>query len=285
MLDRKYVLGTIEEAFDFERLNHLSVPGKFQLVNFCGLIYQEALYAKRAGVLKLDQSPKYSSNKTYQLFAMLASNGMKFDNLRTIIANYARTHDHSDVYYAQTVILGVGLLLIEQAFEPQTIHSYLMHLLGKEFLLENQNYLGINNITIDDKIDVSQEIDYRPFEGNMREIKYDMLGILNYMHVNGFDATVELINNKYDNEDFKFYFNMLNVSSKEVCETIFRSYNKEESRTQRLMLAGAKALHDDLDLFTAHYLFNSIIGKYSRYNKDSNEIQNEAVERLALIEQ
>ncbi len=284
MLDRKLVLKEIEELFDWQRIENLSVPGKFNLVNFCGLIYQEAHYAKRAGVLKLDQSPNYSSNKTYQLFAMLVSSGLKHANLRQIILNYARCHEQSDIYYAQTIMLGAGLLLIEQGFEPATIYNYLMHFLGKEFLLENQSYMGKVNISIDEKLKVSQEIEYEPFEGNMRELKYDILGILNYMHINGFEKTVTLVNEKYDNEDFKFYFNMLNVLDKDVREAIFETYNKEESRTQRLMLAGAKAMLDDIDLFTAHYLFNSIIGKYSRYDKDSNEIQNEANERLTLIE-
>lgn len=284
MLEKKVVLEEIEQSFDLERLENLSVPGKFALVNYCGLLYKEAQYAKMAGVLKLDQSPNYASNKTYQLFAMLASNGMKFVNLKQIIVNYARNHEDSDIYYSQTVILGIGILLIEQAFEPIMIYNYLMHLLGKEFLMENQNYNGIPQIGDGGRLDFSQEIEYKPFEGNMRALKYDILGILNYRHLHSFEETVEFINNKYDNEEFLFYFNMLNVESKTVRKEIFEKFNEDESRNQRLMLAGAKAIHDELDLFSAHYLFNSIIGKYSRYDKDSKEIKNEAVERLVLIE-
>lgn len=283
MEDRNAVLTTIEEHVDFERIERLSVPEKFKLVNFIGLLHKEANYANQVGLLKLDQSPNYGLNKTYKLYAMLVSNGTKFEMLKRIISNYARNFDTSDVYYAQTVIIGVGLMMIDKGFEPNTIHNYLMHLLGKEFLIENQKYSGL--VEVDDKtpIDVTREIEYKPFEGNMRKIKYDILALIIYMHENSLEKTVMLVNEKFEHDDLSFYLNMLNIPCPETRKHVFENFDLAESRAQRLKLNGAYALINKYDLFTAHYLFNSIIGKYSRYEKDSKEIENEAKANLQAI--
>ena len=54
-------------------------------------------------------------------------------------------------------------------------------------------------------------------------------------------------------------------------------------RDDRLRVACAYALFTGEDVYATHYLFNSIIGKYSRYDKDSSEIEKELGVHLAAI--
>jgi hypothetical protein len=158
-----------------------------------------------------------------------------------------------------------------------------MHLLGKDFLIQNQKYNGIVKVKKDDKVDVSFEIEYEPFEGSMRKVKYELLALLKYSHEHGIEATKELINTKYNSTEFRFYFNMLSIDCTETQLVMFEDYNEIDSRTQRLMLNGAFAILQKYDVFTTHYLFNSVIGKYSRYDKDSGEIEAEVKTRLEEI--
>ncbi len=282
-MEKQMELQDIESLFDVERIATLSVPEKFRLVNFIGLIYLESQYAKQVGLLKLDQSPRSDQNKTYKLFAMLVSSGMKYGMLKRVISNYAKNFDQSDVYYSQIAILGMGVLMIDKEFNSIAIYNYLMHLLGRDFLTENLKYDGVVAVAEDADLDVSREIEYRPFEGDMRKVKYDILALMKYNYKNGFAATKTLIAEKYDNRDFTFYLNMLDIPCIFTRRRIFESYNQQVSRMQRLMLNGAYELINGTDLFTAHYLFNSIIGKYSRYEKESVEIENEAMQNLEMI--
>lgn len=279
------ILNEFEVSFDLERIAKLSVPEKFRLVNFIGLIYQEAHFATQVGLLHLDRSRNYTANKTYNLFAMLVVNGTKFDVLRRIIENYARTFDKSDVYYSHICVMGMGLMMIDKGFAPDAIYNYLMHLLGKDFLMENLKYDGVPRVKKDQVLDVSFEIAYKPFEGNMRRTKYELLALLKYSHQNGIEKARELINTRYSNQEFRFFFNMLSVDCTDTQNYLWGDYNDADERELRLLVNGAMAIFHKMDVFTTHYLFNSIIGKYSRYDKDSGEIEAEVDARLKeLIE-
>ncbi len=283
-MKNKYdLLKEMEALFDLERIKNLAVPEKFKLVDLIGLVYQESLFAKQVGLLKVDQSPRRDINKTLKLYLMLLSKGTKFSMLKRIIHNYTRNFDQSDVYYSQTVILGMGAMMIDQEFESKAVYNYLMHLLGRDFLVKNQKYDGLVNITKDSQIEVDLEIDYRPFEGSMRKVKYDILAVMKYNYEHDLAATKELLNKKRENDVFNFYLNMLDVECPTLRRRIFETYDLQESRMQRLLLNGAFELLNKTDLFTAHYLFNSIIGKYSRYEKDSQEIENECDGNLAAM--
>jgi hypothetical protein len=159
------VIDTIEEKFDLERIKNLSISEKFKLVKLAKLIYNEALFANQNGVQNLDQSENYTINKTYNLLAMLLVNGIPPELFEEIVLNYANNFKKSDSYYSQISILGIGLMLTVEEFKPESILSYLMMLLGKDFLLNNQNYKGyVEELTKKD-IKVADEIDYKAFEG------------------------------------------------------------------------------------------------------------------------
>ena len=283
MTENNTAIIDIKEKFDLERIKNLSLSEKFKLAKLAKLIYKEALFANQSGIQNLDKSPNYTLNKTYNLFAMLVVNRIRYDVLQDIITNYARNFKKSDSYYSQVSIIGIGLLLVVKGFDPKSILNYLMMLLGEEFLLNNQKYPGKIDDLVEDDITVKNEIDYKAFEGKMRKVKYELLALLELSHEKGSEYICELINNKYEERRMKFYYNMMNISNTEVKKEMYKEFNLNEKRMDRLILGGAYAIHEGLNIFTAHYLFNSIIGKYSRYDKRVDEIQNEMKQRREEI--
>jgi len=283
MTENNTAIIEIKEKFDLERIKNLSLSEKFKLAKLAKLIYKEALFANQSGIQNLDKSPNYTLNKTYNLFAMLVVNRIRYDVLQDIITNYAKNFKKSDSYYSQVSIIGIGLLLVVKDVEPKSILNYLMMLLGEDFLLNNQKYIGKVEDLSEEDITVKNEIDYKAFEGKMRKVKYELLALLELSHEKGSEYICELINNKYDERRMKFYYNMMNISDLTVKKEMYKEFNLNEKRMGRLILGGAYAIHEGLNIFTAHYLFNSIIGKYSRYDKRVDEIQNEMKQRREEI--
>jgi len=283
MTENNTAIIDIKEKFDLERIKNLSLSEKFKLAKLAKLIYKEALFANQSGIQNLDKSPNYTLNKTYNLFAMLVVNRIRYDVLQDIITNYARNFKKSDSYYSQVSIIGIGLLLLLKGFDPKSILNYLMTLLGEEFLLNNQKYPGKIDDLVEEDITVKNDIDYKAFEGKMRKVKYELLALLELSHEKGYEYICELINNKYEERRMRFYYNMMNISNNKVKKEMYKEFNLNEKRMDRLILGGAYAIHEGLNIFTAHYLFNSIIGKYSRYDKRVDEIQNEIKQRREEI--
>lgn len=277
MNENLQVIEEIKEKFDLDRIKNLSLSEKFKLAKLAKLIYKEALFANQTGIQNLDKSPNYTINKTYNLLAMLVVNRIRYDVFQDIVKNYARNFKKSDSYYSQVSILGIGLMLLVKEFDPKSILNYLMMLLGEDFLINNQKYPGTveaEDLTEED-ITISSEIDYKAFEGQMRKIKYELLALLELSHEKSKEYICELINESYYERRLKFYYNMMNISNADVIDEMYDSFNENEQRINRLILGGAYAIHQGLNIFTAHYLFNSIIGKYSRYDKRVDEIQEE----------
>jgi len=269
--------------FDLERIKNLTLFEKFKFDDYVTLIYQEALFAEKEGVLHLDKSPNYKSNKTYTLFAMLVTNGTKFEIIQEIILNYARSFEKSDTYYSKISIIGIGVMMIMKGYPADSIFNYLMLLLGRDFLLENKKYSGSPCEYEHVDLDLADAIEYKPFEGKLRTLKYDMLALLRLTHENGLNHVVDIVNNSYGNDELKFFFNMMNVQSPEMRDYLFVEFKKSNSRHRRILMSGAYAILNKYDVVSTHYLFNSIIGKYSRYDKDSGEIESEVQARLEEI--
>jgi len=284
MENRKAFLDEIAKDFDLDRIKNLSLPEKFKLVHYVKLIHTEAHFASREGVMHLAKSSNYTANKTYNLFAMLVVNGTKPEIVKEIVLNYAHNFEKSDSYYSLIAILGIGIMLIEKGFTPHSIFNYLILLLGDDFLTENLKFNGLLEKDEIEKLVLDMEIDYKPFEGNMRQLKYELLALLQLSHDKGIDFVRDVINNSYDNDKLQIYFNMMNTDSPNVVEYFYDEFKKNPERVNRLLISGAYAIVHKLDVFTTHYLFNSIIGKYSRYDKGSDEIETELNARLREIE-
>lgn len=278
------VLQGIIDNIELDRIKNLPVTEKFKLYEYVKLIYSEAEYATKEGFLQLENSPNYTVNKTYNLFAMLVANLADYDLTKEIILNYAKSFENSDVYYAQVCITGMGLLMIEKQFDPDAIYHFLMSFLGTNFLVEN-----LHTTANADDLDISSfkldsTIKYKPFEGDMRKIKYDLLALLKLRHEKGMDYVTDIINNKYGNAELAFYFNMLDSKSDEVLDYLIVEFNKLDNRNSRLLANGAYALLKERNIISVHYLFNSIIGKYSRFDKRKEEIDAEILQRLKEID-
>jgi len=286
MMNKYEVLEDISKSFDLDRIRKLPVPEKFKLYEYIKLIHKEAHLATDGNIEDLKKSVNYDIDRTYCLFAMLVCNGIHYDLLKEIVRNYAHNFDRSDIYYGKIVILGVGLLLIEQGFASDAIANYLLQTLGDDFLLNNLHYPGYIEHTEDETYDFSSSvITYLAFDVRFRETKYDLLALMRMAQNEGAEYVGKLINEKYGNSELSFYFNMLNISCKDTMKHLYKTL-KEDSKTYRmdhLLISGSYAILTNKKVFNAHYLFNSIIGKYSRYDKESSEIEKEMTVRLERL--
>jgi hypothetical protein len=283
-MKKNEALQAIIDNIELDRIRKLPVTEKFKLYEYVKLIYTEAEYATKEGFLRLQDSPNYTINKTYNLFAMLVVNLADYDLTKEIILNYARSFDTSDVYYAQITITGMGLLMIEKQFDPDAIYHFLMNLLGTDFLIDNLHTTANADDLDTENFKLDLTIKYKPFEGDVRKLKYDLLALLKLRHEKGMDYVTNIINSKYGDAELAFFFNMLDSKSEEVLEYLNDEFKLNEKRRSRLLAAGAYALIKERSIISTHYLFNSIIGKYSRFDKRKEEIDNEISERLAEIE-
>ncbi|MCH4888250.1 hypothetical protein EZV73_11735 [Acidaminobacter sp. JC074] len=278
------VLNNLVDHIELDRIRKLPVTEKFKLYEYVKLIYTEAEYACKEGIKQLEKSPNYTINKTYNLFAMLIVNLGDYDLVKEIIVNYGKNFETSDIYYAQITITGMGLLMIEKNFDPDAIYHFLMNLLGTDFLIENLHTTANADDLETEGFKLDSTIKYKPFEGDIRKLKYDLLALLKIRHDKGMDYVTDIINKKYGNAELAFFFNMLDSKSEEVLEYLNQEFMEKENRRTRLIAAGAYALLKERSILSAHYLFNSIIGKYSRFDKRKEEIDNEIDTRLKEID-
>jgi len=283
MESKRMVLEEFAMDFDLSRIRYLALPEKFKLVNHIKLIYTEALTASSSGIKSLEASRNYTVNKTYNLFAMLLVDDVSYETLKDIVRNYAMNFEKSDTYYSQIAVLGMGVMMIQKGFAADAILSFLIHLLGETFLSENLKYRGYMTADEAARFEFESQIVYKPFEGNLRRVKYDLLAMLRIRDTKGLDTVKDLINCSYGDPKLRMYYNMMAVSAPEVLEYLYDDLKETSLTEDRLKVYGAYALLKGLDVFSTHYMFNSVIGKYSRYDKDSGEIEQELNLRLAEI--
>jgi len=265
----------IRNEFDLSRIKKLAVSEKFKLVKVAKLIYKEALFAEKEGITNLDKSPNFTVNNTYNLLAMLTVREIRYEVFKRIIINYSKNFERSDSYYSQFVLLGIGMMLMRKGFKPKVILNTIMVILGEDFLINNEKYIGYVKEEELEDVSLGLEIRYRPYEGSMREIKYDLLAMLKLSKDKGFDFVDKLINYSYGNRRLKFYFNIMDIGDKDVIEIMYNEFNKNLNRNDRLLMSGAYAIHDNCDLVATHYVLNSIVGKDSRESKDSHQVEDE----------
>lgn len=280
MESKRLFLEEFAVDFDLDRIKHLALPEKFRLVNHIRLVYSEAKALKQNRIRDLASSANYTVNRTYNLFAMLLMHDVPGEYIYEIVRNYAHNFEKSDTYYAQIAVLGMGVMMIQKGYDPDAILSYLMHLLGGDFLVDNLKYSGRMTDEEASHFEFDRQIEYKPFEGNLRKVKYKLLGLLKLRDTQGMDAVRTVVCSRQIDSRFRLYFNQMDLADSHVRDVIFEDLKNEGSTENRLRVYGAYALHTGLDIFTTHYLFNSIIGKYSRFDKESSEIEAELSQQL-----
>lgn len=268
------VLMKIKEDFDLERIKSLPVSEKFVLVEYIKLIYLESIKAKKEGIYSLEQSENYTVDKTYNMFANLVVRGTDFKLLKEIIVNYAFNFEDSDIYYSKIVMLGIGTMMIDKKFLPEAILNYLLSLLGQGFLTNNLHSYGLDKI-MHGELRLDREVKYKTFETAYRKIKYDLLAMLDLRREKGVEYVSDIINNCYGNDRLRFYFNLLNFEDEDTRRMIYKAFRAEANHGDKLLLTGSYAILKNTPLFIAHYLFNSVLGKYSRYDKEMKEVLHE----------
>ncbi len=277
------VLEEFTMDFDMSRIRNLALSEKFTLVNHIKLIYTESQNAHKNGIKNLEKSENYTVNKTYNLFALLLVDDVSYDAIKEIVRNYAQNFEKSDTYYSQIAILGMGIMMIQKEFPADAILSFLMHLLGEDFLNNNLKYTGRMSAEEAAHFEFETQIEYKPFEGNLRRVKYDLLALLRLRDTKGLETVRSLINGKYGDPKLKLYFNMMDLSVPEVMDYLADDMKEALLTEDRVKAYGAYALLKGQDVFSTHYMFNSVIGKYSRFDKDSGEIEQELGLRLTEI--
>lgn len=261
--------------FDLSRIRNLTVQDKFMLVNYIKLIYTESMKASQHGIKSLEKSENYSVNKTYNLFALLLVDDVPYELIKEIVRNYALHFGKSDIYYSHIAIFGMGIMMIQKEFGPDSILNFMMHLLGEDFLTVNMKYPGYMTSVEATQFEVTSQIEYKPFEGNLRRVKYDLLALLRIRDTHGLDAVSKIINHSFGDHMLKVVFNLMNVTVPEVRDYIYEDLKDSPLTEDQLKAYGVYTLLNELDVFSTHYMFNSIIGKYSRFDKDSSEIEQE----------
>lgn len=283
-MKRSEILDKIVNDIDLSRIASLPTTEKFKLVEYIKLIFTESEYAIKEGFLKLENSPNYTCNNTYNLFAMLIVKLADYDLVKEIILNYANNFEDSDIYYSQITITGIGLLMIEKQFAPEAIYHFLLNLLDQKFLLNNLHFSGDIKEVQGKAFKIDSVIKYKPFEGKMREIKYDLLALLKLSHDKTIPFVKYIINNSFGNEKLKFYINMLDSNSDSTMAYLYQDFMSKGDTTEKILVAGAYAILNGKSIISTHYLLNSIIGKHSRFDKRREEMDAEINSRLVLIE-
>lgn len=132
-----HITDYFENTFQLDRIKTLPITDKFRLINYIKLVSKANDIAKAKNIDAITNSPVYNIDHTFHLFISLLASELSTEVISDIIECYAFNFDESDVYFSKIVILGSGALMIQKGIESNAIISYLISLLGEEFLKNN----------------------------------------------------------------------------------------------------------------------------------------------------
>ncbi len=267
-----HITDYFENTFELSRIKSLPITDKFRLINYIKLVSKANEVAKQKNIDAITESYLYNIDKTFHLFVSLLASELSTDIISDIIECYAHNFNESDVYYAKVVFLGSGALMIQKGIESNAIISYLISLLGEEFL--KNNYQRIFNER--DILDINEEneinIKYKNLDMTYRKLKYDMLALRQIKTDQGHAKLREVIFKHYGNSDLKLYFSLLDVHDKKVSEYLYRKLMKDSPKMDRFLLTASRSMIRDVDIIDMHYLLNGVIGKYTNFLKPYSEV-------------
>lgn len=275
-----HITDYFENTFQLDRIKTLPITDKFRLINYIKLVSKANDIAKAKNIDAITNSPVYNIDHTFHLFISLLASELSTEVISDIIECYAFNFDESDVYFSKIVILGSGALMIQKGIESNAIISYLISLLGEEFLKNNYKRIFDEREVLD--IDEENEIDikYKNFDMTYRKLKYDLLALRQIKKEQGHAKVREIIFKYYDNKDLSLYFSMLDVHDKKISEYLYRKLMKDAPKMDRFLLTASRCMIRDVDIIDMHYLLNAVIGKYTNFMKPYSEV----VEEIKLRE-
>lgn len=261
-----------ENSFELSRINKLPITDKFKLINYIKLVSKANDIAKGKNIDAITESPIYNMDKTFHLFISLLASEISTEVISDIIECYAYNFDESDVYYAKIVILGSGALMIQKGIETNAIISYLISLLGDEFLKNNhQRIFGERNeFSLEGEHEIN--IKYKNYDMTFRQMKYDLLALRQIKNDLGSEKVREIIFKQYDNKDLRLYYSLLDVHDKKISEYLYRKLMKNAPKMDRFLLTATRCMIYDIDILDTHYLLNAVIGKYTDFTKPYSEV-------------
>lgn len=276
----EHITDYFENTFQLDRIKTLPITDKFRLINYIKLVSKANDIAKAKNIDAITNSPVYNIDHTFHLFISLLASELSTEVISDIIECYAFNFDESDVYFSKIVILGSGALMIQKGIESNAIISYLISLLGEEFLKNNYKRIFDEREVLD--IDEENEIDikYKNFDMTYRKLKYDLLALRQIKKEQGHAKVREVIFKYYDNKDLSLYFSMLDVHDKKISEYLYRKLMKDAPKMDRFLLTASRCMIRDVDIIDMHYLLNAVIGKYTNFMKPYSEV----VEEIKLRE-
>lgn len=270
-----HITDYFEETFDLSRIKKLPITDKFRLINYIKLVGKANDIAKEKSIDAITTSPLYNIDKTFHLFISLLASELSTEVISDIIECYAHNFDESDVYFAKIVMLGSGALMIQKGIESNAIRSYLISLLGEEFL--KSNYQRMYNEK--DILDINEEneinIKYKNFDMTYRKLKYDMLALRQIKTDSDNNKLREVIFKYYGNKELTLYYSLLDVHDKKISEYLYRKLMKDSPKMDRFLLTASRCIIRDVDIIDMHFLLNAVIGKYTNFLKPYSEVLEE----------
>lgn len=270
-----HITDYFEETFDLSRIKKLPITDKFRLINYIKLVGKANDIAKEKSIDAITTSPLYNIDKTFHLFISLLASELSTEVISVIIECYAHNFDESDVYFAKIVMLGSGALMIQKGIESNAIRSYLISLLGEEFL--KSNYQRMYNEK--DILDINEEneinIKYKNFDMTYRKLKYDMLALRQIKTDSDNNKLREVIFKYYGNKELTLYYSLLDVHDKKISEYLYRKLMKDSPKMDRFLLTASRCIIRDVDIIDMHFLLNAVIGKYTNFLKPYSEVLEE----------
>ncbi|MCA0386711.1 MAG: hypothetical protein LCH34_14195 [Firmicutes bacterium] len=275
-----HITDYFESTFDLSRIKKLPITDKFRLINYIKLVGKANDIAKAKDIDAITESPIYNIDKTFHLFISLLASELSTEVISDIIECYAYNFEESDVYFAKIVMLGSGALMIQKGIESNAIRSYLISLLGDEFL--KSNYQRMYNEK--DILDINEEneinIKYKNFDMTYRKMKYDMLALRQIKTDQGAQKLREVIFKSYGSKELTLYYSLLDVHDKKISEYLYRKLMKDAPKMDRFLLTASRSMIRDVDIIDMHYLLNAVIGKYTNFLKPYSEV----IEEIKLRE-
>ncbi|MBM7561049.1 hypothetical protein [Fusibacter tunisiensis] len=273
----------LETYFDLNRIKTLPITDKFRLINYIKLVSSASVVAKDFDLKAIQKSEYYNMDLTFQLFISLLTSGMSADVLSDIVEFYCANFENSDIYYAKCIILGAGTLMIQHGVDRDSIISFLMILLGDDFLRNNFSRIlsEIDHLDINSENEIS--IKYKGRDYTYRALKYDLLAMLKARHEFGMDRVRKIINTEYDNKDLKFYLTLLDLDNLEISDYIYHKLMKDSPKMDCFLMTAVRSMLQGMEIMETHYLLNALIGKYSEFDQPYSEVLKDIEVREKII--
>lgn len=274
----------VSKGIDIERIKHLPVQDKFDVVEFIKYLRDQAQFVKVHGLSKLPEYPHYAKGLTNQLLGALVAREVPADEIRAIVWNYLDNFKNSDTMYAKFSILAMGMLLIRKGVGPEDLFHILLATLGEEFLSQNLKLIGYQKALSSEAV-FENVIRYKEIEMRFRPVKYELLGMNILAREEGFEKLEHYIMHNTDDQVMKLYYPMIAGIHSDLRREMVKMLIDTEDEYNKMIITGLISIFLDRSIMLSHYMMNSVIGKYDHYDQRPDTVEAEARENYKKIKE